>query len=281
MGTGSDKNRCEDAETDDAKMPVPCVSQFLRTEAPSAIILAAGKGTRFGSIRPKVLYEVAGRPMLWWVIDACRRAGVQRCIVVVGHEGRQVRQAMADMSGCVFVEQEVQCGTGHATLMSEPFFHGQDRCDVFVLGGDGPLIRQTTLNKLLSTHQATSAAATLATAVLSDPNGYGRVVRADDGGFCAIVEQKDAAPEQLEICEVNPSYYCFSSHHLFSALKRVRNDNKQGEFYLTDVPALLKAQGKTVSVVDAVPPEDAMSINTPEQLNHVDQILRNRMREQN
>ena len=246
------------------------------TPAPQAILLAAGKGTRMGGDLPKVLYPVCGRPMIEWVVRACRDAGADRCIVVIGYQGDKVRQALAGYDRVDFVEQTEQLGTAHAARMAEPLFVGQPETDVFVLAGDGPLIRSRTLSRLLELHRRTRAAATLATAVIDDPTGYGRIVRSNDGGFEGIVEQKDATPRQLEIREVNPSYYCFRSGALFQALGNVENTNRQGEFYLTDVPALLKKQGKTVSVVEAVPPEDVLSINTPEQLAEVERIMSSR-----
>lgn len=253
-------------------MPAPNIEHQT-----SAIILAAGKGTRMGGDRPKVLYEVAGLPMVTWVVRACRAAGVSRCVVVVGYKGDEVRDALANEPGCEFVEQTEQLGTGHATRMAAPCFEGREDGDVFVLAGDGPLIRAATLDTLLNTHRDRGADATLATAVIDDPSGYGRVVRdPHDGDFMAIVEQKDASPEELALHEVNPSYYCFRSRALFEGLARVSNDNTQGEYYLTDVPGLLKSEGQPVAVVDAVPPEDVLSINTPEQLDEVDRILRNR-----
>ncbi|MCE9589561.1 MAG: NTP transferase domain-containing protein [Planctomycetes bacterium] len=246
------------------------------TSSPHAIILAAGKGTRMGGDRPKVVYEVFGRPMVCWVVDACRAAGVTRSIVVIGYKGEEVRAALAGYNDVVFVEQKEQLGTGHAARMAEPMFNAKSPMDVFVLAGDGPLIRAATLTNLLDVHRKTGAAATLATAVLDDPSGYGRVLRAADGGFGEIIEQKDATPEQLKVREVNPSYYCFRSDLLFASLGRVKNTNRQGEYYLTDVPAMLKGGGKVVSVVDAVPPQDVLSINTPEQLAEVDRVLRSR-----
>lgn len=245
--------------------------------APQAIILAAGKGKRMGGDRAKVLFEVADRPMINWVVDACHDAGVGRCVIVVGFQGNLVREALADNPRCVFVEQTEQLGTGHAAAMAQPLFVGEP-CDVFVLAGDGPLIRASTLRTLLATHRDSRAAATLATAVIDDPDGYGRVMRDADGGFNRIVEQKDATAEQLKVREVNPSYYCFASDALFDSLGRIDNRNQQGEYYLTDVPGLLKTRGHVVSVVDAVPPEDVLSINTPEQLAQVDRILRARIK---
>jgi bifunctional UDP-N-acetylglucosamine pyrophosphorylase/glucosamine-1-phosphate N-acetyltransferase len=244
---------------------------------PQAIIMAAGKGTRMGGDKPKVVYETADRPMVWWVVEACKQAGVSRCIVVIGYEGQQVKDALAGRGDVEFVEQKEQLGTGHAAKMAEPLFTPSRPVDVFVLAGDGPLIRAETLRKLLDIHRTKRAAATLATALLDNPTGYGRVIRARDGSFDQIVEQKDASPEQLAVKEVNPSYYCFRSDELFASLAKVKNTNKQKEYYLTDVPGLLKAEGKTVAVVDAVPPEDVLSINTPEQLAEVDRILRTRL----
>ncbi len=251
----------------------------LGADAPQAILMAAGKGTRMGGDRPKVLYEVAGRPMLHWVIDACVAAGCARVVVVVGYQADAVREATAShphADRVVYVEQTEQLGTGHAVQMAAALFEGVS-CDVFVLAGDGPLIRAHTLEELLDAHRIQFAAATLATSVIDDPTGYGRVLRDDVGAFHAIVEQKDATPQQLAVQEVNPSYYCFQSDGLFDALSRVSNDNAQGEYYITDVPGLLKAEGQTVAVVDAVPPEDILSINNPDQLAEVDAMLRARL----
>ena len=226
-----------------------------------------------------MLHRVAGRPMVHWVVEACRAAGVERVIVVVGYRGDLVREALADAEGISFVEQAEQRGTAHAVQMAAPLFRDQPPRDVFVLAGDGPLIRAATLRQLLATHRDTDAAATLATAVLDDPTGYGRVLRSSGrgGGFGRIVEQKDATPDELAVREVNPSYYCFDSAALFDTLEEVGNANASGEFYLTDVPGLLADAGRTVALVDAVPPQDVLSINTPEQLAAVDVILRERL----
>ena len=227
--------------------------------------------------RPKVLLEVAARPMVWWVVKACHDAGVDRCLVVVGEADRLVRAALADQEQCEFVVQDQPLGTGHATRAARDYFDDQPPRDVFVLAGDGPLIRAATLQRLLQAHREQGAAATLATAVLDDPTGYGRVLRDSDGGFASIVEQKDATGPQLQIREVNPSYYCFRSDRLFTALTGLRNDNSQGEYYLTDVPAMIASQGDTVALLDEVDAQDVLSINTPEQLAEVDAILRRRL----
>jgi len=252
----------------------------MSDSAPQAILMAAGKGTRMQSDLPKVLHEVAGRPMLHWVVEACEKAGANRCVVIVGYKAELVIESLKNYTGQIqieFAEQTEQLGTGHAVMMAKPSFEDQVPCDVFVLAGDGPLIRETTLATLLQTHRESGAGATMATSVIDDPSGYGRVVRDSIGNFAAIVEQKDASPEQLAIQEVNPSYYCFASADLFGSLDKLTNKNASGEYYITDVPAILKQEGKAVSVVDAVPSEDILSINTLEQLADVDAVLKARL----
>ena len=247
----------------------------------TAIILAAGKGTRMRSDLPKVAHHVADAPMVRWVADACAEAGCSRIILVVGHQQEIIRAIFEDWDNdeCAveFAVQEPQLGTGHAVRCAEPFFEGRPACDVFVLAGDGPLIRAATLATLHDRHASSGAKATLATSIIPDPSGYGRIVRDEQGRFLAIVEEKNCTPQQREINEVNPSYYCFDSGALFDALARVSHDERTGEYFLTDVPALLLADGVRVEVIDAVPSEDVLSINTPEQLAEVDAILRSRL----
>lgn len=247
----------------------------------SAIILAAGKGTRMKSDLPKVCHEVGGRAMVCAVVDACLEAGCGRVVVVVGYKHELVREALSEFEGRVeFVIQEEQLGTGHAVRCAEPVYsrtlEAGDPHTVFVLAGDGPLIRAETLASVIDRHRSTAAAATLATSVIDDPTGYGRIVRDADGGFRRIVEQKNATDAELAIHEVNPSYYCFDAHKLFDALSRVERNEVSGEYYVTDVPELLLNARERVEVIDAVPPEDVLSINTLEHLARVDQIFRSR-----
>lgn len=246
-----------------------------------AVILAAGKGTRMKSDLPKVAHEVGGRPMVCAVVDACREAGVGRVIVVVGYQQHVVRDALADFD-VEFAVQDEQLGTGHAVRCAEEVLGDDARRDgqeLLVLCGDGPLIRAETLRALMGAHREANAAATLATSVIADPSGYGRIVRDASGGFLAIVEQKVATPEQQAIQEVNPSYYCFDAAALFGALDRVERNPVSGEYYVTDVPSILMDDGRRVEVVPAVPPEDVLSINTPEDLAKVDAIYRDRAME--
>jgi bifunctional UDP-N-acetylglucosamine pyrophosphorylase/glucosamine-1-phosphate N-acetyltransferase len=257
--------------------------------APIAIILAAGKGTRMRSDLPKVVHPVGGRPMVCAVVDACRDAGCQRIVLVVGYKQEVVRELMAQQGaawsrGIEYAEQLEQLGTGHAVRSAEHLFANQlgsngaaaGRHDVFVLAGDGPLIRADTLRTLLDLHRRTSAGATLATALIDDPTGYGRIVRDAQGRLQKIVEHKECSPEQLAIREVNPSYYCFDLATLFATLAEVKRNPQSGEYYITDVPAMLLSTGRRVEVIDAVPPQDVLSINTPEQLAEVDAIYRAR-----
>jgi bifunctional UDP-N-acetylglucosamine pyrophosphorylase/glucosamine-1-phosphate N-acetyltransferase len=246
--------------------------------APEAIVMAAGKGTRMKSSLPKVMHPVGGRPMVALVVDACLAAGCRRVIAVVGYQQELVREALSDYGDKVaFAVQAEQLGTGHAVGFTEPLLSGPDApSDVFVLAGDGPLIRPQTLAKVLDRHRQTGAAATLATSVIDDATGYGRIVRDSAGNFVSIVEHKNCTPGQLAIREVNPSYYCFQTRALFEALAGLRPNTATGEYYITDVPARLMAAGRRVEVIEAVPPEDVLSINTPEELARVDAIYRAR-----
>ncbi|BAM04792.1 sugar phosphate nucleotidyltransferase [Phycisphaera mikurensis] len=243
----------------------------------SAIVLAAGKGSRMGSDLPKVLHEVGGRAMIHHVLDAGRAAGVGRFVVVVGHEAQRVRAELSGASDVDFAEQAEQLGTGHAAAVAEPFFAGAaSGPDVLVLCGDMPLTRPETLRKILAAHREEGAAATLGTAVLDDPDGYGRVVRDADGRFDRIVEQKDADAATLAIREVNPSLYAFRAGDLFGELSKLSSDNAQGEYYLTDVPGQLKARGGSVALVPALAADEVIGINTKAHLAEVDRIFRRR-----
>ncbi len=262
------------------------------TNQPHAIVMAAGKGTRMKSDLPKVVHPVGGRPMICAVVRACLDAGCSRVVLVVGYQQEKVREAIAAEpefakgggANIEFAVQAEQLGTGHAVMSTSALFPHADprtattapQLDVFVLAGDGPLIRPETLRILLDQHRATCARATLATSLIDDPTGYGRIVRDATGHFARIVEHKDATDAERKIREINPSYYCFDALALFNALRDVKRNPSSNEYYITDVPALLLARGERVDVVDAVPAEDVLSINTPEELAKVDAIYRSR-----
>src|SRR5690348_13336775 len=242
----------------------------------TAIILAAGKSTRMKSKRRKPLHEVCGRPMLHYVLEACYEAGCQRVLVVIGYGKEEILGEYGNDKRITWVEQTEQLGTGHAAKVCEPHlkdFHG----DVFILAGDGPLIRGEVLRTLHNAHHEEHAAASMATAMLDDPTGYGRVCRDQQGQFIEIVEQIDCTPQQRDIREVFPSYYCVKSDELLFALSRLKNENKKGEYYLTDVYTILRAAGKKVLAVQAVNPEDTLSINSREQQTQVDAIMQERI----
>jgi len=244
--------------------------------APAAIILAAGKGTRMKSDLPKVLHPVRGRPMLAYVIDACRSAGCERLICVIGHQAQSVQAAFAHLDHQVgWVIQQPQLGTGHAVMVCRSQLEQLDG-PVLVLAGDGPLIRPRTLRQLMDTHTAAGAACTLATSILGDPGRYGRIVRDRRGELEGIVEALDAAPEQLAIREVNVSLYCFDAQALRGVLNELTNHNAKGEYYLTDTLALLRQAGAKLAAVPAVPSQDVLSINTLEELAQVERLMRQR-----
>ena len=254
--------------------------------APKAVILAAGKGTRMKSDLPKVCHPVGGRAMVCAVVDACLDAGCDEIVVVVGYQQEKVREALSDYADSVsFAVQDEQLGTGHAVMSSDDqlraFAEQDPATPVFVLCGDGPLIRAQTLARMLEVHatpiDGKIPAATLATSVLDDASGYGRIVRDAAGRFERIVEQKNATASELEIREVNPSYYCFGANALRTALAKVTRNELTGEYYITDAPALLMDEGERVAVIAEVPAEDVLSINTPEHLAEVDRLFRSRV----
>lgn len=240
-----------------------------------AIILAAGKGTRLKTELPKVLHEVCGRPMLAYVIDACRAAGVADCTVVVGYGKDKVMDMFAGDRELTWVEQREQLGTGHAVMVCREQLSGMDH--TVVLCGDGPLIRGETIKGLVDTHLREKCAVTLATAVLDDPAGYGRICRDASGSFLGIVEHHDASAEQRSIREINPSYYCFESPKLLRALDRLQPDNAKREYYITDCVGLLRGAGEKVVAITSVPPEDIFSINSRADLALVSRVMRDRV----
>lgn len=243
-----------------------------------AIILAAGESTRMITQLPKVLHEVCGRPMLAYVLDACRQVQVGKIYVVVGYGKEQVIQAFSDAGDVVWVEQTDQKGTGHAVMCCRQHiadFAGQ----TLIVCGDGPLIRTETLQTLMDKHESEMSAATLATAILEDPAGYGRIVRDTYGNIQGIVEHSDCTPQQLAIKEVNPSYYCFDNKVLFETLEKVTPDNVKKEYYLTDALYLIIATGHKVVAVTAVAPEDAMGVNSRAQLSQASKIMQARIQD--
>ena len=244
-----------------------------------AIILAAGQSSRMKTKLPKVLHEVCGRPMLAYVLGACRSAGIEKAYVIVGCGKEQVVERFKDDKNIVWVEQVEQKGTGHAVKCCQELLADFDG-DTLVLCGDGPLIRTETLKTLIEKHQQENSAATLATAVLDTPDGYGRIVRDTYGNIQGIVEHNDCSIEQLQIKEVNPSYYCFKSKILFEALLQIKPNNVKNEYYLTDALHLILTTGHKVAAVTAVAAEDARSVNNREQLSDINKIMQLRIQKE-
>jgi bifunctional UDP-N-acetylglucosamine pyrophosphorylase/glucosamine-1-phosphate N-acetyltransferase len=219
----------------------------------SAIVLAAGEGTRMKSTRPKPLHVLCGRPMVLHILDALAELGtLDRAVVVVGHAAERVTKSLSEQAKpngpkLEFVEQHVQRGTGDAAAVGLTAFTTDeddlDDGDVLVLPGDTPLLRPTTLAALVHAHRQSDAAATILTAVLDDPTGYGRVVRGKDERVARIVEHKDADEDERAIDEICTSIYCFRRSVLAPALRRLTPDNAQGEYYLTDVIQVLHDAG--------------------------------------
>jgi bifunctional UDP-N-acetylglucosamine pyrophosphorylase / glucosamine-1-phosphate N-acetyltransferase len=242
----------------------------------AAIVLAAGRSTRMVTDLPKVLHEVCGRPMLAYVVDACRAAGIERIICVVGYQKDAVVQAFKDEASIVWAEQTEQKGTGHAAMVCREALADFDG-NLLVIAGDMPLLRSETLALLVQRHEKERSAVTLATALLEDPSGYGRIIRDEYGNLEGIVEEGDCTPEQRRIKEVNPSYYCFDKGLLFTALDQVRPDNVKGEYYITDALKILIQAGHRAVAVTAVAAEDAMGINSRQQLAEVGRIMQDRI----
>jgi len=242
----------------------------------AAIVLAAGKSTRMKSELPKVLHEICGRPMLSYVTTACRLAGVDRLIVVVGHGKELVRQEFSEVEGLAWVEQREQKGTGHAVQCCRGALSGFTG-SIMVIAGDMPLIRRETLAGLLEAREQSGDGLTMATTVLDDPTGYGRIVRDAHGDLEAIVEDRDCSDEQRAIHEVNPSYYCFDSAALWTALDQVKPNPVKGEYYITDTVSILRRMGRVVSAIHCLPAEDAAGINSRLDLAMVGRLMQDRI----
>ena len=236
------------------------------------VILAAGKGTRMKSARPKVLHHVAGRPMIAHVLATTAALAPKSTIVVVGHEAAAVQQALAGHGGLSFVVQEPQLGTGHALLATEPLLNGATGTLV-LLSGDVPLLRSSTVQTLLEQHQKAGAAATVVTAVVSDPSGYGRIVRSGQN-IARIVEDRDATSDERDIREINSGIYAFEVRGLFDAVRSIARENAQGEYYLPDLVEIFRRRGAGVETLCVPDPDEVQGINSRGELAAVSRIVR-------
>lgn len=240
-----------------------------------AIILAAGKSKRMMSETPKVLHQACGRPIVEYVLDAARQAGASRLVLVVGHKADLVRQAMQHHPDVEFALQTEQLGTGHAVMSCRAQLKDHTG-PILVLAGDTPLLQGASLARLLDVLRQEQAACVVGTARTAQNQGLGRIVRDAQGQFLRIVEQRDATPEEQQITEINTGCFAFDGPALFQALERVRPENAQGEYYLTDCAEILRKSGRRVVAACCLDLQEAMGVNTPEQLADVEAVMQRR-----
>ncbi len=248
----------------------------MSIHGPVAIILAAGQGKRMRSERPKVLHEVCGQPMIRYVVDVARAAGVRSIVVIVGFGGEEVRAALADEPDIHFVEQKEQHGTGHAVKCARPLLEGYSG-PAMVLVGDEPLMRAEPLADLLARADQHKTACLLGTATVDDPTGFGRILRDTAGHFLRIIEQRDCDPDEAKIREVNPSCYVFELPLTWSALDQLDTLNAQKEEYLTDAPTILQKMGHKVMALNLLHADDILGVNTREHLAEAAAIMQRRI----
>ena len=240
----------------------------------AAIVLAAGAGTRMKSKKPKVAHEVLGKPLVRWVVDAAREAGVERVVSVVGHAREQVAPLVE--GDTEIVVQEQQNGTAGAVAVCADALADFDG-SLVVLSGDCPLISSETIAALVKAREDADAAVVVLSMELENPFGYGRIIRGEDGSVVRIVEQKDATPEEAAVCECNSGFYCFDAKALFAALSKVSSDNAQGEFYLTDVLEICRNEGRVVTALTAQDPTECLGVNSRAQLAQAASVMRDRI----
>lgn len=242
------------------------------------IVLAAGEGTRMKSDHSKVMHKVCGKPMIEYVLGSSKRAGIMKNIIVVGHRKDEVLEKISG-EDILFAEQPMYegapYGTGFAVIQALP--HVKEGAIVVVLCGDTPLVRHETLKMLLDSHSKGKNAATVLTAMMDDPTGYGRIIRKNDGTLERIVEQKDASEEEKSVREINSGIYCFDGDMLKESLGMIKNDNSQGEYYLTDVIHILNQRGSRVGAVAADNPSEILGVNSRVQLSEAERLMRLRI----
>ena len=230
----------------------------------ACVIMAAGLGKRMAVPMPKVLLTVAGKPLVSHVVETALKAGVKQVVVVVGHGREQVAGALAGYPVSLAVQKE-QLGTGHAVMQAVPALRPGTGL-VLTMSGDSPLVRPETISRLIALHKREANAATVLTARVPEPAGYGRILRSETGGLLGILEDKDCDASQKAISEINSSIYCFQMAALSGALGMVRNLNAQGEYYLTDVIGILRGRGQRVGSFTAPDWREVLGANCPEEL---------------
>lgn len=241
------------------------MSEMPNSLDPIAVVLAAGKGTRMNSERPKVLMPACGRPLIDYVIDALDAAGIMRKLIVVGYRAEEVKMALASRENLTFVEQTEQLGTGHAVMVCQQQL-AEHQGPVVIVTGDSPMIQPSSLVSLMDSFYDEQPSCLLGTLIKDDPGGLGRILRDVEGRFRGIVEEKDATPQERAIQEVNMSTYVFEGPALLESLAHLSNQNSQREYYLTDCPAILMGMGRKVDALPVLKPCEALSVNNLDQL---------------
>ncbi|MCM3729312.1 bifunctional UDP-N-acetylglucosamine diphosphorylase/glucosamine-1-phosphate N-acetyltransferase GlmU [Neobacillus cucumis] len=241
-----------------------------------AVILAAGQGTRMKSKLYKVLHPVCGKPMVQHVVDQITKLNIKEMVTIIGHGAELVQAQLGDRS--FYALQKEQLGTAHAVMQAQESLEGKEGITIVVCG-DTPLIKAETMESLFKHHEQLSAKATILTAKIDNPTGYGRIIRNQEGLVEKIVEHKDATEEEREINEINTGTYCFDNRALFEALKNVSNDNVQGEYYLPDVIEILKKQGEVVTAYQTDEFEETLGVNDRVALAEAEKIMRSRINE--
>jgi UDP-N-acetylglucosamine diphosphorylase/glucosamine-1-phosphate N-acetyltransferase len=236
-----------------------------------ALILAAGKGTRMKSDKAKVLHVLNGKPLLHYSLTAAKEAGAEKIVAVIGHQADDVRE-MFSVSGCIFVEQKPQLGTGHAVMQAKDVFADYNGLTV-ILCGDVPLLKAATIKSLIDNHLTSKAVVSVLTTIPPPPHAYGRIVKDDKGNVLKIVEHKDATEDEKKIGEINTGIYCVDTKFLFSALEKVNNNNQQNEYYLTDIVEIACREGLMVKSFIASDYVEVMGINTLEELSRAEKHL--------
>ncbi len=239
----------------------------------SAVILAAGQGTRMRSNLPKVLHLLLGRPMAWYALEAVRQVTGSMPVMVIGHGADEVRQTLGEQAE--YVLQEPQLGTGHAVMQAEPVLHGKSDL-VLVTYADMPLVRAETLGRLVAVAETQPGPISMLTVMAEDARGFGRILREANGQVSGIVEEAQATAEQLKIQELNPGVYCFRSDWLWEALRRIPLSPK-GEYYLTDLVGMAVAEGRAVQTLCVEDPGEMIGINTRIHLAEAEALLRQRI----
>ncbi|MFP4370481.1 MAG: sugar phosphate nucleotidyltransferase [Bacteroidota bacterium] len=242
----------------------------------AVVILAAGKGKRMKDPdKPKVLHELAGKPMIGRVLDTVMNVSPAKSIIIIGHKAEMVKEYVKseDYPDVEFALQEEQLGTGHAVMQAAEILKDFDGY-VLVLSGDVPLIRKDTLINFFTRHMERGAEVSVMSTVVDDPAGYGRIIRSDPSTFERIVEEKDAGSAEKMINEINSGIYLVKKDLLFEALEKISNNNKQGEYYLTDIIEILKNEGRRVEAFAAASFEELQGVNSPEDLKNAEDFLK-------